>query len=130
MRDNSLKGNGRGVRQGAAEISPADYPLGSPESRAAARALGSERTALSPTDGDALTLYVARNWLSPQEGRPLEATAVYQRGKELQLRLFGSTCEEYDGGDLSAGGEITPYKRFNLSFTATPNPETFCVRAS
>ncbi len=105
-----------------AEISPADYPLGSSESRAAARALVSERTMLSAADTDALTLYRAGHWLSTEELRPLEATAVYQRGKELQLRLFGSTGEEYEGDDplcqrkdsarrhfvtLAAGGDWT-----------------------
>src|SRR5579863_1767538 len=99
MRDNSLQRNGSVIRQGTAEISPGDYPLGSPQSRAAARALVSQRTTLSPADSDALTLYTARNWLSTQELRPLEATAAYQRGKELHLRLFGTRSEEHDGDD-------------------------------
>ena len=122
MKDNSLKRNGSSIRQGAAEFSPADYPLGSPQSRAAARALVSQRTTLSPADSDALTLYTARNWLSTQELRPLEATAVYQRGKELHLRLFGTTGDEYDGDDPLWQRKDRTQRAFEFVFHRDPKP--------
>jgi hypothetical protein len=122
MRDNSLQRNGSGIRQGAAEISPADYPLSSPESRAAARALVSQRTALSPADRDALNLYNARYWLSTQELRPLEATAVYQRGNELHLRLFGSTGDEYEGDDPLCQRRDRTLRAFEFVFHRDPKP--------
>lgn len=120
MRGNSLKRNGSSVRQGAAEFSHADYPLGSPESRAAARALVSRRTALSPADSDALTLYNARNWTSTQELRPLEATAVYQRGKELHLKLFGTTGDEYEGDDPLCQRKDRTLRAFEFVFDRDP----------
>ena len=127
MKDNPLKRNGSSVRQGAAEISPADYPLGSPESRAAARALVSERTALSPADSDALTLYNARNWLSTQELRPLEATTVYRRGKELHLRLFGTTGDEYEGDDPLCQRRDRAQRAFEFVFHRDPKSgDTLC----
>jgi hypothetical protein len=122
MKDNSLKRNGSSIRQGAAEFSPADYPLGSPESRAAARALVSQRTALSPADNDALTLYNARNWLSTQELRPLEATAVYQRGEDLHLRLFGTTGDEYEGDDPLCQRIDCTLRAFEFVFHRDPKP--------
>jgi len=76
----SLNSNGNGFRLPAAEISPADYPLGSPASRAVARNLVLQATKLTPYDQDALTLYCGM-WAPNREA--FEATAIYQRGREL-----------------------------------------------
>lgn len=102
MKDNSLKRDGGNIRQGAAEINPADYPLRSPESRAAARALVSQRTALSPADSDAMTLYRAGHWLSTQELRPLEAT---QTGRHSAVERVDRVLAQPVAGRLDAAND-------------------------
>ena len=80
----------------------------------------SDRTALSPADADALTLYKAKGWLSTDEVRALQATAVYRRGAELHLRLFGSTVNEYEGDDpLCQRKDCTP-RAFEFVFHRDP----------
>ena len=65
--------------------SPADFPLGSTQSRVAARALLSRRNTLSQYGEDALTLYRGAVYLNAGMNpncMHLEATAAYRRGKE------------------------------------------------
>lgn len=50
MRDNPLNGKGNGHELSATEIRPADFPLGSPKSRAAARALLQARAHRTPEE--------------------------------------------------------------------------------
>ncbi len=87
-----MNGNGIGSRLTATGISPADFPLGSPQSRAAARALLSRRNALSQYDEDALTLYGGSVYLNARmspDSHDLAATAAYSRGKELYEQRHG-----------------------------------------
>ena len=77
---------------GATDFSPADFPLGSPESRAAARAMLASTNRLSQADEDALTLYslaVYVNKRTSPSSDDLENTGIYRRGKELHLRRNG-----------------------------------------
>jgi len=87
----SLNRNGNGLRLPATVIKPGDYPLGSLESRVAARALALQERqppVLSPYDQDALTLYCGM-WAPNREA--LEMTAIYQRGRELHELEVGPT---------------------------------------
>src|SRR5262249_51110054 len=76
--------------EAATGICPADYPLGSLESRAAVRVLldQSERMKppLSDYDRDALTIYRGTFWLHASASpnyKDVEATAIYERGRQL-----------------------------------------------
>jgi len=85
-------------------------------------ALVGQRTALSPADNYALTLYKAGDWLPTDELRALQGTAVYQRGKELHLRLFGSTGDEYDGDDPLCQRRDRTLRVFEFVFHRDPKP--------
>jgi hypothetical protein len=92
MSSKPLNGNGKSEKSlpVPATIRVGDFPLGSPQSRAAARALLSQRTALSQDDEDALLLFesTGRLYASMQPNySDLEATAVYRRGAQLYDRL-------------------------------------------
>ena len=92
MSAKSLRGKDNRNLLGATNISPADFPLGSPESRAAARAILGSANRLSQTDEDALTLYslaVYVNKRTSPSSDDLENTGIYRRGKELHLRQYG-----------------------------------------
>jgi hypothetical protein len=98
MSDNPLNGKGNDCELSATEISPADFPLGSPRSRAIARALAQQRTAkpkLSQFDSDARLIYGRMS--CPSFGLPCGAalapdirhTTVYARGMEVAEMLRG-----------------------------------------
>src|SRR4051812_27307837 len=75
----------------ATTIGPGDFPLGSAQSRAAARAMLQMRSSqhLSQDDQDALTLYRGASLLHADmtpDYSDLEARAVYKRGRELALQ--------------------------------------------
>jgi hypothetical protein len=99
MSDNPLNGKGNGHELSATEISPADFPLGSPRSRAIARALAERKTAkpkLSQADEDALTIYGEISCLGyglapglMPSPRGIQNTAVYARGEALSAMLRG-----------------------------------------
>lgn len=81
-------------RQGATDsnLKPGDFPLGSSESRAAARAMLQRRTALSPYDEDCLILYSYASHLcghADPDCKWLENTQVYIRGREISDELYG-----------------------------------------
>jgi len=81
-----------GQRLTATGVSPADFPLGSPQSRAAARALLSRRNTLSQYDADALTPYGGEVYLNAcmsPDYQHLAATAAYSCGKELYEQRHG-----------------------------------------
>jgi len=93
MKDNSSNHNRIRLAQAATGISPADFPLGSTQSRAAARVLldHSERSKprRSQYDQDALQIAsFARPFLcgleTEQVSREVKATAVYQHGERLE----------------------------------------------
>jgi hypothetical protein len=77
----------------ATELNPADFPLGSPQSRAIARALlqGRRPPQLSQHDEDALLLHAGAVHLGgASPGSPeLEVTTPFARGGELHQRKFG-----------------------------------------
>jgi hypothetical protein len=76
----------------ATTLNLSDFPLGSPESRAAARLLLSQLTPkLSQDDKDALVLYQGACYLTTRmEGHNrLEGTPVYARGRELSAAMYG-----------------------------------------
>ena len=76
----------------ATTLNLSDFPLGSPESRAAARLLLSQLTPkLSQDDRDALVLYQRACYLTTRmEGQvQLEGTPVYARGRELSEAMYG-----------------------------------------
>jgi hypothetical protein len=105
MKANSLSAVHIRLAQAATGISPADYPIGSLQSRAAMRVLldqaESMRTKLSPYDQDALVLYETAPMLTASMSPnyfEVEPTSIYQRGKELsELRREDS---ENDGRDF------------------------------
>jgi hypothetical protein len=77
---------------GATNLSPADFPLGSPESRAAARAILGSMNRLSRSDMDARILYGGAcyiNAMTSPSSSDLAVTDVYRRGKEVYLRRHG-----------------------------------------
>jgi hypothetical protein len=96
MQGKSLNSNGIRLAQAATGTSPADFPLGSLESRAAALALLGHAARMKPRmceyDEDALTIYgfarlvLCTNNLSPSLNE-IAATAVYQRGRELRSAM-------------------------------------------
>ena len=89
MNRKTLKNQTSQVSLPAAGPSPADFPLGSPESRAAARArvvLAKNPRKLSQIEQDALTLY-GNLWSGNRE--ILETSTIYQRGEKLHDLLYG-----------------------------------------
>ena len=96
MQDKPLQRNGVQMAQVATGMSPADFPLGSLESRATARALLDHAERMKPQlseyEDDALTIYqFARHLLDRQGMSPsfgdVEGTLVYQHGHELHERM-------------------------------------------
>jgi len=93
-----LQKNRRQERLPATGIKPGDYPLGSLESRVAARALALQERqppVLSQYDQDALALY-SGGWWTPQDA--FEMSRIYKRGQELSELRFGP----YDGEQVNA----------------------------
>jgi hypothetical protein len=96
MQDKPLKHNGVRLAQVATGMSPADFPLGSLESRAIARALLDHAEGMKPQlseyEEDALTIYrfaphlLDRHGMSPSLS-DVEGTVVYQDGNELHERM-------------------------------------------
>jgi len=77
---------------GATNLSPADFPLGSPESRAAARAILASANRISRSDMDARILYGGACYINARtspSSSDLAVTDVYRRGKEVYLRQHG-----------------------------------------
>ena len=71
-------------------IRPGDFPLGTAQSRAAARALSSKRSTLSQDDDDALLVFQSTcHFDASMEPNcsDLKATAVYRRGEQLHDKL-------------------------------------------
>jgi hypothetical protein len=96
MQDKPLQRNGVQMAQVATGMSPADFPLGSLESRATARALLDHAERMKPQlseyEDDALTIYrFAHHLLDCQGMSPslsdVEGTVVYQDGNELHERM-------------------------------------------
>ncbi len=95
---NSLPSKEKGWNKGATDTGPkpGDFPIGSLESRAAARAAvehaKQHKDELSPEDNDALTLScgapLLTSGMSPSYPE-LEATAAYTHGKEVREGLHG-----------------------------------------
>ncbi len=88
------KTNGNGTRLAATDSrpKPADLPLGSVESRAAARAMLQTIKRLSPYDADCLTNYCMTVYIHAgvdPDYKVVEPTEVYRRGKELHDRIYG-----------------------------------------
>ncbi len=79
----------------ATSFSPADFPIGSPESRAIARSIVEQLnrpTELSEDEWDCLRLYGGASFLNGMTSpgsRDLELTAVYSRGRKLHERRWG-----------------------------------------
>ena len=94
MRAKVLKPKGPSHGQGATDScpQPGDFPLGSPESRAAARARVQRRTTLSPYDEDCLVLCLFSSQLSGHadpDSRCVTNTEFYKRGWEIRDGLYG-----------------------------------------
>ena len=72
---------------------PGDFPLGSIESRAAARAMIQQRTTLSLYDADCLCLLgFASQYLngdSDPDRKWMEQTEMYRRGMEVRDKIYG-----------------------------------------
>jgi hypothetical protein len=98
-----MENNSDGQRQSAtvSGLKPGDFPLGSLESRAAARAMLDAREAgeakqseLSDDDLDALVVYRESMWLTARmtpDYHDVEALPIYKRGKEVYETFFGKT---------------------------------------
>jgi hypothetical protein len=98
MADNPLNGNGESKKSHPfpATVRPGDFPLGSLQSRAAARAmlLEREKPRLTQYDQDALTIYsnVSASysprcgWHAQPNGWDLQGNPVYERGWELRQK--------------------------------------------
>jgi hypothetical protein len=93
MADNQLNGKGNVVAFPATNLSPADFPLGSPKSRAVARyVVNSRQPKLTQHEEDCLWLYCGACCLHGQmtpDWRELEVTPAYKRGSELRVALYG-----------------------------------------
>ncbi len=92
MSAKSLRGKDNRNLLSATNLSPADFPLGSPESRAAARAILANANRLSQTDMDAQILYGGECYVNARtspSSSDLVATDIYRRGEELDLRRNG-----------------------------------------
>lgn len=95
----SNTGNSNGPR-------PSDFPFGSPKSRAAARALLEIRKnpRLSAYDEDALRIYHGALYLDAtmEPSYPeLELTAIWARGKELSVQIYGRVMAAHLDGHLA-----------------------------
>jgi hypothetical protein len=116
MQDKPLNRNGIRLAQAATGISPADFPLGSLESRAAARAIvdHSERFKphMSQYDQDALAIVRGDSlFLCGLElesvSREVSATAIYKRGTQLELEASDySEPTQWDGDGTDRLAEI------------------------
>lgn len=90
----TAKSNGNGTRLIAPDSRPrpADFALGSVESRAAARAMLQTSRQLSAYDADCLTIYCMMPYIHAgvdPDYQVLEPTEVYKRGNEVYDRLYG-----------------------------------------
>ena len=116
MKDKSINRNGIRLAQAATGMSPADFPLGSMQSRAAARAIvdHSERSKprISQYDQDALTIVSGVSlFLCGLElesvSREVRATAIYKRGTQLELEASDSSePTQWDGDGTDRLAEI------------------------
>src|SRR5437588_6813091 len=100
MKDKPLNRNGIRLAQAATGMSPADFPLGSMQSRAAARAIvnHSERSKprMSQYDQDALAIVrgdslFLRGLELESVSREVRATAIHKRGMQLKLEASDSS---------------------------------------
>jgi hypothetical protein len=96
MDRNLLHGKENRVEVPATQLSPADFPLGSPQSRAAARALLlAKAPRIAPAtqfDEDALAIYSAMSYLDATMAptyHDVEPTTAYIRGQELRDAVYG-----------------------------------------
>lgn len=94
MRAKFLKPKDSRWRQSATDSypQPGDFPLGSPESRAAARAMLQRRTRLSLYDVDCYALYACTTHLhagADPDYQWKEKTDFYRRGREVRDELHG-----------------------------------------
>lgn len=94
MRAKALKTKDSCRRQSATDSypQPGDFPLGSPESRAAARAGLQRRSRLSPYDLDCYALYACTVHLhagADPDYQWMEKTDFYRRGREVSDELNG-----------------------------------------
>ena len=90
----TAKSNGNGTRLVATDSrpKPGDFPLGSLESRAAARAMLQMSRQLSSYDADCLTICCMIPYIHAgvdPDYQVLGATEVYKRGEQLHDRLYG-----------------------------------------
>jgi hypothetical protein len=132
MSDNPLNGKGNGHELSATEISPADFPLGSPRSRAIARALVQQKTAkpkLSQADEDALTIYGEISCLGyglapglMPSPRGIKNTAVYARGEALSEMLRRPIVPSHLSTSSGARPKAGSSKNHSV---ANQRPETF-----
>jgi hypothetical protein len=116
MKDKSINRNGIRLAQAATGMSPADFPLGSMQSRAAARAIvdHSKRSKprISQYDQDALTIVSGVSlFLCGLElesvSREVRATAIYKRGTQLELEASDSSePTQWDGDGTDRLAEI------------------------
>jgi hypothetical protein len=98
MRRNSDGSSSFPPVQCATGAGPGEFPLGSPASRAAARALLERRKPLTPYDKDCSVLYGCACYLGGHarpDCRWLESTPHYQRGQEISERERGEIISDY-----------------------------------
>jgi len=91
---NPLKPERKGNALGATDPTPrpGDFPLGSVESRAAARAMLERERALSPYDQDCLWVYYAVGLMDARvfpSSQEIVHTDVYKRGREIHDQQYG-----------------------------------------
>jgi hypothetical protein len=104
---------------------PGDFPVGSMESRAAARAVVEHaklhKYELSQEDKDALTLYhlvpLLTSGMSPSYPE-LEETPAYKRGKEVHERLHGPVTPGFPEPSASTSASTS----FKMRFMREPVP--------
>ena len=100
MTDKPLNGKENVVAFPAMNLSPADFPLGSPESRAVARYMvNSRQPKLTQDEEDCLWLYCGAGRLHGQmtpDWRGLEGTPAYKRGSELSAALYGPVIPAHE----------------------------------
>jgi hypothetical protein len=78
----------------ATALNPADFPVGSLQSRAIARRLSAQMNDVPPADQDVLILFGGAVYLNAQMnpgGKDFETTSAYKRGQELWRKRYGAT---------------------------------------
>ena len=123
MTDNVSKSKLSMTGRGPTNSGPADFPLGSIESRAAARSMLVRKTHISEEDLDALILYSGGRWLTARmtpDYHDMEGLGIYKRGEELHEARFGKIIPAHE--DPAFQRSTAASLAFQIAFGREPDP--------